>query len=268
MTTELDNIDVVDETPVDQPDNSTTNDNTDPYEEEARSQGWRPQEEWDGEGKAWRPAKEFVERGELFGKISDLKGENKQIKQALQALTEHHQKVKETEFKHAIDYLREQKKKALEEGDADRLLQVEDAIDVVKEQAAQEKQTQQVQQQQGPTPTFTKWVQANSWYVTDSELRQYADELGVGFFQRNPDKSEAEVYDYVVKRVRQTYPKKFSGQGTKTPTVEGSSGNSRPAKANTFSLSEDEERVMKTFVRTGVMTKDEYIKELQRVKSA
>ena len=42
---------------------------SDPYELEAREQGWKPQDEYEGDPNKWRPAKEFVERGELFGKI-------------------------------------------------------------------------------------------------------------------------------------------------------------------------------------------------------
>ena len=61
------------------------------------------------------------------------------------------------------------------------------------------------------------------------------------------------------------YPEKFKGQGTKTSTVEGTT-TSRPVKSDSFKLTEDEERVMKTFVRSGVMTKEEYIADLKRVK--
>lgn len=238
----------------------------DPYEDEARAQGWRPKEEWDGDERQWRPAKEFVERGELFNKIGDLKNENKQIKQALQALTEHHQKVKESEFQHALTYLKEQKKKALEDGDADRLLQVDDAIEEVRLKAREEKQEVKAQAASGPTPTFVSWVQANAWYVSDQEMRTFADDVGVGYHNRNPDKSETEVYEYVQKRVKQAFPDKFRGQGTKTPQVEGASRGVRPPPKDSFQLTEDEERVMKTFVRSGVMTKEQYISDLKRVK--
>ena len=36
------------------------------YEAEAREQGWKPKEGYEGDPEKWRPAKEFVERGELF----------------------------------------------------------------------------------------------------------------------------------------------------------------------------------------------------------
>ena len=45
---------------------------TNPYEGEAREMGWRPKEEWQGEPEKWRDAKEFVERGELYGKIDTV----------------------------------------------------------------------------------------------------------------------------------------------------------------------------------------------------
>ena len=47
----------------------TQTENTNPYDKQAREMGWRPKEEWEGEPEKWRDAKEFVERGELYGKI-------------------------------------------------------------------------------------------------------------------------------------------------------------------------------------------------------
>lgn len=238
----------------------------DPYEETARSQGWRPKEEWDGAPHEWRPAKEFVERGELFSKIHDLKSENKQIREALQSLNVHHQKVRETEFKRALQQLREEKKAALQEGDADKLLQVEEAMDILKEKQQEESVAKQPAKAAGPTPTFQSWVQANTWYLNDAELREYADTIGVGYFSRNQDKTEAEVYEHVLKQVKKTYPEKFKGKAPTAPSVEGGSSGAPSSKKDTFTLSEEEERVMKTFVRQGIMTADEYKAELKRVK--
>ena len=34
----------------------------DTYEDQAREQGWRPREEYQGDPNKWRPAKEFVDR--------------------------------------------------------------------------------------------------------------------------------------------------------------------------------------------------------------
>ena len=85
------------------PETSNTNDNnsgentqvtktesTNPYDKQAREMGWRPKEEWEGEPEKWRDAKEFVERGELYGKIDSVGRELKETRKALKMLQEHH----------------------------------------------------------------------------------------------------------------------------------------------------------------------------------
>ena len=74
----------------------------DPYESQAREQGWKPKEEYEGDETKWRPAKEFVERGELFGKIDHMGKELKETRKALKMLQEHHSKVRETEYNKAL----------------------------------------------------------------------------------------------------------------------------------------------------------------------
>ena len=75
----------------------------DPYEAQAREQGWRPKEEFEGDASKWRPAKEFIERGELFGKIDSMGKELKETRKALKMLQEHHSKVRETEYANALN---------------------------------------------------------------------------------------------------------------------------------------------------------------------
>lgn len=244
----------------------------DPFESQAREQGWVPKEEWTGEEHLWRPAKEFVERGELFNTIHELRSENKKIREALSFLNDHHKKVKETEFNRALSVLKDEKKKALEEGDADKLLQVEDAMDLVKQQRAnqQAQESQQSAKQSGPTEVFLAWKGKNGWYQKDKEMTDFADEVGLGYFQRNPGCTETQVYDYVAKRVKQAFSDKFKGTAPKTPAVEGATGTRVASQSNDdrFELSDDEKRVMNTFVRQGIMTKEQYIAELKKVKGA
>lgn len=239
------------------------------WETSARDAGWVPLEEWEGDPEDWTDAKEFVKRGELFHKISSQSSEIKELKKAISGLMDHHQKVKETEFTRALDYLKQQKKAALEEGDSDKLLAVDEAIDVLKEERTQAKQEAQEEKKAGPTPMFTDWVRQNPWYVNDPELREFADEVGVGIFQTKQGKiSEEDLYKEVKKRVMKTYPEKFKGQGTKTPNVEGGNLQTRQPKSDNFALSDEEKRVMNTFVRQGIMTKEQYIEDLKRVKGA
>ena len=79
------------------------------WESSARAGGWVPLEEWQGDPDDWTDAREFVKKGELFHKISSQSSEIKELRKAIGSLMEHHEKVKETEFKRAYEYLKQQK---------------------------------------------------------------------------------------------------------------------------------------------------------------
>lgn len=237
------------------------------WEEQAIGQGWKPKEEWEGNPDDWRPAKEFVERGELFGKISNQSGEIKELRKALNYLVDHHQKVKDIEFKRAVEHLKGQKKLALEDGDADKLIAVDEALLELKESAKQSKQIDIVKENPNPTPGFVEFVQTNPWYNADKEMKDFADEVGVGYFQRNPGVAEKDLYDYVTKRVKQAFPDKFKKKDI-IPSVEGESGSRPTSRTNSkeFPLTDEERHTMNTFIRSGVMSKEEYISELKKIK--
>jgi hypothetical protein len=242
---------------------------SDPYESEAREQGWRPKEEFEGDPEKWRPAKEFVERGELFGKIDTLGKELKETKKALKMLQEHHSKVKETEFKRAVEELKGLQKKHLEEGNSDEYIKTTELLtDLKAEQKAREVMNQQQAEQQKNQvdPRFTDWVAKNSWYNKDQEMKQFADTLGLGYAQANPGVDPDIVLEYVSKQVKQAFKNKFENPNrTKPSAVEGASTPST-AKKDSIELSDDERRVMNTFIRQGVMTKEEYIAQVKAMR--
>lgn len=243
----------------------------DPYEAEAREQGWRPKEEFEGDEAKWRPAKEFVERGELFGKIDTLGKELKETRKALKMLQEHHSKVKETEFNRAVTELKGLQKKHLEEGNSDEYLKTTELLtDLKAEQKAREVlgQQQAEQAKNQVDPRFTSWQEKNSWYAKDAEMRQFADTLGLGYAQANPNVDPDIVLEYVSKQVKQTFKDKFENPNrTKPSTVEGGSATTA-TKKEAVELSEDERKVMNTFVRQGIMTKEEYLEQVKAMRGA
>src|SRR5574343_943735 len=119
-------LDVVPNTPVVETPESTPQ--VDPIEIEAREQGWKPKEEYEGDPAKWRPAKEFVERGELFGKIDHMGKELKETRKALKMLQDHHTKVRETEYNRALTELKALQKKHLEEGNSDGYLETTELL--------------------------------------------------------------------------------------------------------------------------------------------
>ena len=242
---------------------------SDPYESEAREQGWRPKEEFEGDPEKWRPAKEFVERGELFGKIDTLGKELKETKKALKMLQEHNSKVRETEFKRAVEELKGLQKKHLEEGNSDEYLNTTELLtDLKAEQKAREvlNQQQAAEQRNQVDPRFTEWAAKNSWYEKDADMRQFADTLGLGYAQANPGVDPDVVLEYVSKQVKQAFRDKFENPNRNRPSaVEGKSTPST-AKKDSIELSDDERRVMNTFIRQGVMTKEEYIAQVKAMR--
>lgn len=247
---------------------ATTQPQVDPYEAAAREQGWRPKEEFDGDESKWRPAKEFVERGELFGKIDNLGKELKETKKALKMLQEHHSKVKETEFNRAVTELKGLQKKHLEEGNSDEYLKTTELLtDLKAEQKAREVlNQQQVEQARNQIdPRFTAWQEKNSWYAKDAEMRQFADTLGLGYAQANPGMEPDVVLEYVSQQIKKTFKDKFENPNrTKPSAVEG--GSPASPKKDSVELTDDERRVMNTFVRQGIMTKDEYIAQVKAMR--
>ena len=237
---------------------------SDPYEAQAREQGWKPKEEYEGDETKWRPAKEFVERGELFGKIDHMGKELKETRKALKMLQEHHSKVRETEYNKALQELKTLQKKHLEEGNSDGYLETTELLtDLKAEQKAREVVGQNTPP--APDPRFISWTQENKWYGSNTEMREFADTVGMGFANRNPGIDPEDVLAYVTKEVKARFKDSFVNPNRSKPSsVEGASAPA--ANKSSFELSDDERRTMNTFVRAGVMSKDEYIAEVKKMR--
>lgn len=236
----------------------------DSYEETARAQGWKPESEFEGDKAKWRPAKEFVERGELFSKIDTMGKELKETRKAMKMLQEHHSKVKQTEYNNALNELKALQKRHLEEGNSDGYLETTELLTDLK---AEQKAREVVNQNTAPTPDprFVSWAEENKWYQKDQELREYADTIGLGYAQRNPGLDPEQVLEYVTAQVKSRYKDKFVNPNrTKPSSVEGASAPA--ASKGSIDLTDDEKRVMNTFVRQGIMSKDEYLSEIKKMR--
>lgn len=249
-----------------QPENQETPREETQDEQQARSQGWVSKEEWTGEPDKWRPAKEFNERGELFGKIDSMGRELKETKKALKMLQEHHTKVKDAEYTRAVNELKALQKKHLEEGNSDGYLETSELLtDLKAEQKAREVVIQNTPQQENPA--FTDWKAKNVWYNSNQEMRMYADAIGLGYAQTNPDLEPEEVLTYVSKQVRGRFPERFINPNRQKPSAVEGSNTGQPHK-ETFQLTEDEKKVMHTFIRSGVLSKEQYIEEVKKLRGA
>ena len=230
----------------------------------AMEQGWRPKEEFEGEEDDFIDAAEFVRRGELFSKIEHQSRELKAVRQALDALKVHNTKIAANEYERAVKDLQKQQKTAIENGDTAEAFAITEQIDDAKRQRDRIVADAQRPAVQELNPEFVRWTEKNTWYNSDRAMRAVADTIGLQLHQEGH--SPSEVLTLVEKEIRKEFSHKFSNPRAQRPTaVEGSTrGSSRAAPEP--QLDEQEARIMRKIVATGVMTKDEYIAQLKRTK--
>jgi hypothetical protein len=250
------------------PESTTPQQQTSSVEDRAREQGWKPKEEYEGDPTKWVSAETFVAKGELIERIEALGKKLKDSEKAVKMLTEHHSKVKETEFKRAIEFLKAQKKQAYENGDVDKIIEMDDKIAEVRETQKAQKAAEEVEEAPELHPDFVSWVSDNKWYKSNNEMKAEADAIGQAYATNHPDVSPEKVLEYVTGRIKKLYPEEFQNQNRNRPSsVEGGSGR-QAASSEAFSLTEEEKKVMNTFIRNGVMTKEEYMKEVKAMRGA
>jgi hypothetical protein len=271
LNTEV-NDEVVDNTEVDNSDGnqeSTLNEgNYTEVEQRAMEQGWVPKDQWDGHGK-WRSAEEFLDRGELFAKIDEVKRHNKQMEGTVHALKKHLDMVRRTEYNRALATLRAEKKNALAEGDADAVVEIEDRIDQLKAstvQAEMEAQRQaQAMQQPDYDPVVQVWINKNPWYQNDPAMKIYADQIGHQL-AASGTMDARQVLLEVERRTKKEFAHKFQNPNRAKAGMVESGGNKGKSKADDFQLTAEETLVMNKFVKAKVMTKEEYIKEIKAAR--
>ena len=242
-----------------------------PTEEQAMTQGWKPKDQFVADGGSesdWRPAKEFVDRGELFNKIEEIKRENRSLKKAMSEFREHHEKVAKIEYQRALETLQRQKKEALIDGDADKVVEIDNQILETRDAQKAAAITQAYEEEQTPpiNPVFLAWQERNGWYRNDSEMRAFADQVGIAYKQANPGADPPTVLREVEKRVKKAYSEKFiNPRKEEAPQVEGGSS-PRKSRGETIELSEEEQRAMRRFVKAGAMTEEQYIAEIKTMR--
>jgi hypothetical protein len=234
-----------------------------PIQQKALEQGWKPKDQFEGDEEEFIDAPEFVRRGELFGKIEHQSREMKAMKQALEALKQHNSKIEQSAYDRALKALQDQRSALRREGEHEEADKVADQIDSVKaekERVAREASLPAVPE---VDPAFMQWVDRNTWYTKDVAMQAVADRVGLEMARRGVP--QAEVLRKVEETVRQEFPHKFANQKTERPNAVAASsrGGSSVARAGT-SLSEDERKIMRKIVGTGVMTEAEYMSQLKK----
>lgn len=118
-----------------------------------------------------------------------------------------------------------------------------------------------------PPPEFLEWRDENPWYSTDEKMHDFAEAIG----DENTALAKADYPRFLKKiatAVKKEFPDKFEKPKAKTPaapSVESASRSSgKVTTKNTYKdLTRDQQDACDNFVKIGIMTRDEYIKDLE-----
>lgn len=228
-------------------------------EEQAIAKGWNPE---GVEGKRNLSAEEFLDREEFYSQIHSLKRENKRLAEDISNLNKHQKRIREDERKKVVEELKAAKKLAYAAEDYDKVVEIDEQLAEARAPEVEETKENEAAE------AFQEWRSQNTWYDKDIEMREYADMIGRGLFDKSM--SPTEFYSKVEKEVKTRFADKFATPTTKRTPVE-SSTRSKPRNISGFSeknLSEEERSIMRTVLRnTPGMTKEQYLKEYEALIS-
>jgi hypothetical protein len=238
----------------------------DPVEEQARAQGWVPEDEYTGNGK-WRPAQEFVDRGELFGKIESQNKELKSIRETLAQFKDHHNRVSEAAYKKAYEDLKAKKEEALNEGDAKLVIAVDEQLAEVREQQRAQRTQPNVPVEQEQHPEFVAFKNKNSWYESNKAMRGWADGRGAELAESG--KSPSEVLNIIAREVREEFKSKFENPNRSKPgAVETSTLRGGKTPGSDYIPNATEKMLAQKFVKQGLFKSEaEYYADLKAMNS-
>ncbi len=247
------------------------------HEDHARQQGWRPKEEWEGNPEDWVDAKTFNQRGEYMERIKSQSSLIKKLEKrlskqesTLEELAEHHRRVSEIEYKKALEQLKGLKKEALDLGDHEKVVEIDDKIQDLKDTKPQEKAP--TTNDSSMHPDVEAWIDENPWYEEDLALQGAAEALVKAEVARNPSASKdiRATLDKVTAKLKEDFPNKFGikqRSRTSTVTEPGSSDQTLSrTSSNKYTakhLNDFQKQVAKRFIQAGaIKSMDEYAKQL------
>tara|TARA_R110000744_G_scaffold13807_3_gene39908 strand:- start:932 stop:1741 length:810 start_codon:yes stop_codon:yes gene_type:complete len=248
------------------------------HEEKARDGGWVPLEEWDGEATDWVDARQFNVKGELMGRIQS---QTKQLKSretkidnlevAIRSLQETSVRQVEAQYNKAMQDLKGQKVEAIEQGNAQDVMNADDAIEELKEAKKEIDASTKPEGEEGGEGTalpegfseaFEEFVEKHDWYNQNRAMTVSANAEGDRLVQEG-ELTVKQMFKAIEKYVKTEFPHKFKtvkpggpddGDDTNTPA-----NRNKGSKFTRRDLSEEELKVAKTIVDTGALTMQQYV---------
>jgi len=211
----------------------------------------------------------------LSSHLKDNRTKMERMEKGFDDLRNHFEKVSKAQIakqQKEIDRLRKEKREAIEEGDADRVDEIESEM-LDKYNSMEMDTPRQTAPQPDPShvEAFDKWRSQHDWYGVkgsggDPDMTAYADKMA------NLPEYDALPYERkltaVTELVKKAFPEKFQKQQPKTPTVnpvEGARGTGAKRQFTERDLNPEQLQTAKTFEKLGVLKMKDYIKQLAEI---
>jgi transcription elongation GreA/GreB family factor len=255
------------------------------YESEARAQGWVSKEEFRSDERDWVDAETFVRRGreilpivrknneKLLKELNEAKRDAQEAKAAAKEFQKFQQEQyerKAQELEEKLSLVKQAKREAINSGDGDRVVELDDMTDVLKadiqkaKEASVIKPVEPAKQDQVVDVNLQNWLDKNDWFGVDKRTTCIANGLAEAIRLENPGLQGQAFLQKLDEELSEVLPTKFGKQKPKNP-MDGealnssASGRQPKGKRSYESLPSDAKAACDRFVKQGLMTKEEYI---------
>lgn len=253
-------------------------------EKNARHFGWVSKEEFRGNEADWVDAETFEKRGKEINPI--LRANNDRLKKELEATRDKHDKEiaelraateefktfqkesfdrKQKQLQDELLSLKDQRKEAIREGDADLVVELEDRIEEVKDERSKKQDKEPAIEVQAPVvqldPTLTNWIEGNKWFGNDIEATEIVNGLGTSIRRQFPNLQGQDFLDKLDERIASVLPE-LRGSKQERSAVDSSTtrGSTSSKKKSYDNLPSDAKAACDKFVKQGLFkTKQEYV---------
>ncbi len=249
----------------------------DPIEEAARGQGWVSQDEWDGDPTQWREAQVFLERGEYFKTMGTQRKQIDKLNAMVEKMANIQASTREDERQKVLQELSDKKVSAMEDGEFERVATIDNEMSKIRSEPAMAVPSIEGQTEQKYTQDqIADYIDKNSWYRTNSDMRQYADSIAVGFRSNNPNATIDDVLEYTDSEIKIRYPEQFGKQvpsaspvaSTRRTTKPGPNGAQKRKTLDDLPAGSRDmyDQIGQSFVDAGAVDSiDEYVAELEKI---
>ena len=277
---EVEESDDVEEVEVEEEEQVAALDQQSEEEIQASDAGWKPKDEWDGDPEEWVTAKQFLRNGEYLRKIHNQNRKIKQLDDVVSTLAKQQKKIFDAGYDKAKKELKTALREANKEGDdasAELLEERLEQLETRRKEDTKDLTVSETTETKEPkvAPEFASWVQRNDWFVKYPEMRAYAEAIGMQHAVKNPEISNAEVYQFVTDKVKKTFPERFGKTMKKVlrkggSPVEGADdvagGRNRGGTVTKVALTAEEKTVGRALIGKGIYKNlNEYAVDLKKL---